>query len=65
MNCRTCYGTGILEAEGFKRLACEVCEGLGRVLDFEAERAEKQRFYKLTRRNNFSKENLQKRRGYK
>lgn len=63
MNCRTCYGTGIFEAEGFKRFECALCHGLGRVADLEAEKAEKQLLYELTKRNNFSRENLNKRRG--
>lgn len=64
MNCRTCTD-GVVEGAGFLRLVCPTCDGVGRIVDEQAERAEKQRIYELTKRNNFSRENLQKRRGYK
>ena len=64
MNCITCVD-GIVEGEGFLRLVCPDCNGVGTLLNTEARKKEAKRLYELTKRNNFTRDNLIKRRSEK
>ena len=61
MKCRTCID-GVFEGAGFLRIVCPNCNGVGKVIDKEAEKAEAQRINELTKRSNVTRESLNNRR---